>query len=41
MSNKKRWFYYADALPEYASKLVRVGGGKAERYSPRRLDRRR
>jgi hypothetical protein len=31
MSNE-RWSYYADALPEYAHKLVRIGDGKAERY---------
>jgi hypothetical protein len=35
MSNGERWFYYADALPEYASKLVRIGDGKAERYTAR------
>jgi hypothetical protein len=33
MSTEQQWFYYADALPEYAHKLVRIGGGKAERYT--------
>ncbi len=34
MTNE-RWIYYADALPEYATKLVRiqVGDAKAERYT--------
>jgi hypothetical protein len=37
MSNEERWLYYADALPEYATKLVRIGAadGKAERYTAR------
>ena len=37
MSNEERWLYYADALPEYATKLVRidVGDSKAERYTAR------
>lgn len=35
MSNEEQWFYYADALAEYAHKLVRIGGGKAERYIAR------
>lgn len=35
MSNEERWLYYADALPEYANKLVRIGDGKAERYTAR------
>jgi hypothetical protein len=35
MSNKEQWSYYADALPEYAHKLVRVGGAKAQRYTAR------
>jgi hypothetical protein len=35
MSNEERWIYYADALPEYAHKLVRIGDGKAERYTVR------
>ncbi len=35
MSNREPWFYYADALPEYARKLVRIGDGKAERYTTR------
>ena len=33
MSTEAQWFYYADALPEYAHKLVRIGDGKAERYT--------
>jgi hypothetical protein len=35
MGNEERWLYYADALPEYATKLVAidVGDGKAERYT--------
>jgi len=33
VSNEQRWLYYADALPEYASKLVRIGDGKAQRYA--------
>ena len=35
MSNEERWLYYADALPEYAHKLVRIGGGKEQRYTVR------
>ncbi|OMB93583.1 hypothetical protein [Mycobacterium colombiense] len=35
MSIEERWFYYADALPEYAQKLVRISDGKAERYTAR------
>jgi len=37
MSTEERWLYYADALPEYATKLVRidVGDGMAERYTAR------
>jgi hypothetical protein len=35
MSNEKPFWYYADALPEYASKLVRIRDGKAERYTAR------
>ncbi|OBH31693.1 hypothetical protein A9X03_07135 [Mycobacterium sp. E1715] len=36
MTNEQRWFYYADALPEYATKLVRIdAGGRAERYTAR------
>ena len=31
----ERWSYYADALPEYARKLVRIGDGTAERYTAR------
>lgn len=31
----ERWSYYADALPEYAHKLVRIGDGQAERYTAR------
>jgi hypothetical protein len=31
MRNEEHWFYYADALPEYAHKLVRIGDCKAER----------
>ncbi len=33
----ERWSYYADALPEYAHKLVRidVGDSKAQRYTAR------
>ena len=33
----ERWSYYADALPEYAHKLVRidVGDGMAQRYTAR------
>ena len=33
----EQWSYYADALPEYAHKLVRinVGDGKAQRYTAR------
>jgi hypothetical protein len=33
MSNEEHFWYYADALPEYASKLVRIRDGKAERYT--------
>ena len=35
MTNEERWLYYGDALPEYATKLVRidVGDTKAERYT--------
>lgn len=35
MCDEAQWLYYADALPEYASKLVRieVGDRKAERYT--------
>lgn len=35
MSNEERWFYYADALPDYAHKLVRIGGGEEQRYTAR------
>ena len=35
MSNEEHWFYYADALPEYAHKLVRIGDGQAQRYTAR------
>jgi hypothetical protein len=33
MSNETRWSYYADALPKFAHKLVRIGGGRAECYT--------
>ena len=35
MCDEEQWLYYADALPEYAHKLVRieVGDRKAERYT--------
>jgi len=33
MSNPEQWCHYADALPEYATKLVRIGDGVAERYT--------
>jgi hypothetical protein len=35
MSNEERWHYYADALPEYAHRLVRIGDGTAQRYTAR------
>lgn len=36
MSNEEQqWRYYADAFPEYAGKLVRIGDEKAERYTRR------
>ena|SRR5271167_474422 len=33
MSKETPFWYYADALPEFASKLVRIRDGKAERYT--------